>query len=77
MMRTDTRANCRDWHAISNKTISPISHAITLSYSKAGRAGVEQWSSENISHPADVDCGVSRQPISSNNLSPGQTHFLC
>ena len=31
MMRTETRANCGDWHAISNKTISLISHAITLS----------------------------------------------
>ena len=42
VMRTETRANCRDWHAISNKTISPISHATTLSYSQLGRAGVEQ-----------------------------------
>ena len=59
-------------HAISNKTISPISHAITLSCREAELA----WSTGNISQPADVDCGLSRQPISSTKLSPGQTHFL-
>ena len=44
MMRTETRADCGSRHAISNKTISPISHATTLSYSQLELDWrLEQW----------------------------------